>query len=74
MEFTECLVSRRSIRNYSDEVISEDVIRNVLEAGMFAPSACNFQAWMLIVIKDEGKRKALKNVITSKAPIVINCR
>ena len=71
MELSECLFSRRSIRNYSDKVVSEEELKSVLEAGMFAPSACNFQAWKFIVIKDEEKRKALKNAIIARAPICI---
>ena len=52
METLEAITTRRSIRKYTDEKISEDVIKQVLNAAMCAPSAGNEQPWHFIVIDE----------------------
>ena len=46
------IFSRRSIRMYTDEVVSEGELRNLLEAGMAAPSASNRKPWHFVVVTD----------------------
>jgi nitroreductase/Fe-S-cluster-containing hydrogenase component 2 len=45
---------RRSVRNYKDQPVPEPLIRRVLEAGRFAPSAGNCQPWKFIVVTDRA--------------------
>ena len=59
METLEAIFTRRSIRRYTKEPISQEIIQKLLEAGMSAPSACDFQPWHLIVIDD---RKTLDEI------------
>lgn len=69
MDFKECMLTRRSIRNFTDEPVSNDVIRDIINAAIYAPSACNFAAWKYILItKDSPNRDAIKNTIALKAP------
>lgn len=69
MEFTECLFSRRSIRNFTDEKISEEMIREIVNAGIYAPSACNFAAWKFILVEKENERRAVfRNRVIQNAP------
>ncbi|MBU2548978.1 MAG: nitroreductase family protein [Proteobacteria bacterium] len=49
-----CIIERRSVRNFKDEPVPESMIRRVLEAGRFAPSAGNHQPWRFIVVTDLG--------------------
>jgi len=46
------ILKRRSIRRYTGDPVSEQTIREVLEAAMCAPSAGNEQPWHFIVIRD----------------------
>ena len=46
------IFERRSIRKYADQVVSEDIIEKIIEAGMAAPSAGNEQPWHFIIITD----------------------
>jgi nitroreductase/NAD-dependent dihydropyrimidine dehydrogenase PreA subunit len=46
------VLERRSVRNFKDEPVPDHLIRRVLEAGRFAPSAGNCQPWQFIVITD----------------------
>ncbi len=45
---------RRSVRNYKDMPVPEPLIRRVLEAGRFAPSAGNCQPWKFVVVTDKA--------------------
>ena len=47
------ILNRRSIRNFKDKPVPETLIRRVLEAGRFAPSAGNMQPWKFTVVTDK---------------------
>jgi len=59
MDAMETLFSRRSIRKYTAEPVTEEVLREILEAAMSAPSAGNQQSWHFVVIND---RKILDEI------------
>ena len=44
------ICARRSIRSYTDESVSEEQVRAMLEAAMSAPSAGNRQPWEFVVV------------------------
>jgi len=46
------ILSRRSIRSYTTQTVSDEVIKELLEAGMSAPSAGNEQPWHFVIIKN----------------------
>jgi nitroreductase/NAD-dependent dihydropyrimidine dehydrogenase PreA subunit len=46
--------NRRSVRNFRDRPVPEALVRRVLEAGRFAPSAGNCQPWQFIVVTDKA--------------------
>ena len=52
MDAMEALFSRRSIRKYTAGPITEEVLKELLEAAMSAPSAGNQQSWHFIIIND----------------------
>lgn len=54
MNCIEAIKTRRSIRRYTDKEVSEDMIRTIIEAGMYAPSAVNKQPWHFVVIRDKN--------------------
>jgi nitroreductase len=43
---------RRSVRSYRKDQVPEFLVRRILEAGRFAPSAGNRQPWKFIVVRD----------------------
>lgn len=51
--------SRFSVRKYLEKDIQEEVLKEVLEAGRLAPSACNFQPWKFIVVRNKENIKKL---------------
>lgn len=48
------IISRRSIRKYSEQKISDENINLILKSAMFAPSAMNLQPWHFIVFDDKS--------------------
>jgi len=46
------IFNRRSVRLYRNRQVPETLVRRVLEAGRFAPSAGNAQPWKFVVIQD----------------------
>ena len=52
--------SRRSIRRYKDIPVKEELIEEILKAGMLAPSSKNRQPWHFIVTTGSAKEQVLK--------------
>lgn len=52
----EVLLTRRSIRNFNDKSIPEDVLNKILEAGTYAPTAMGLQKPIIIAITDKKVR------------------
>ncbi len=46
--------NRRSVRNYEERPVPEPLIRRVLEAGRYAPSAGHSQPWKFTVVTDKA--------------------
>jgi coenzyme F420-0:L-glutamate ligase/coenzyme F420-1:gamma-L-glutamate ligase len=54
---------RRSIRNYSPRKVSTDILRQVLEAAQWAPSAHNAQPWRFIVLTGASLKSELSEAM-----------
>jgi len=54
---------RRSIRKYSSRKVSIDILRQVLEAARWAPSAHNAQPWRFIVLIDASLKRELSEAM-----------
>ena len=54
MDALETILTRRSVRRFTDEAVAEDVVEKLTKAAMAAPSARNQQPWELIVVKDKA--------------------
>ncbi len=52
MDAIENILSRVSVREYSDREISDTDLRTILEAGMSGPSCVNARDWSFIVVRD----------------------
>lgn len=76
MEVIEALLTRRSIRRYLDQPVSDEHIATILKAGLAAPSAHNRRPYQFVVVKDKEVKLALgKTTIYGKmlpeAPVII---
>jgi nitroreductase len=75
MSLIDSVLSRRSIRRYDPRDISEDVLKQILEAGRQAPSAVNRQPVRFVIVNDHEIAKEfssdLFNRFIKDAPAVI---
>ena len=62
MELREGLITRRSIRKYTGEKVTDEMIMQILEAGMYAPSAVNRQPWHFIIIRSKETFRKIMNI------------
>ncbi|MGQ9609399.1 MAG: nitroreductase family protein [bacterium] len=72
----EAILSRRSIRKYTNEDVSEEIVKELLEAAMSAPSAGNEQPWHFVVIRDRKILNEIPNIhpysgMLREAPLAI---
>lgn len=51
--------SRKSIRKYSDQPVSDTLIKNIIEKAMRAPTCGNMQLYTVIVTKDADRKRQL---------------
>lgn len=76
MNVLQTILSRRSIRKYTGQEVSEGQLNDLLKAAMSAPSAGNQQPWHYIVIKDKNLLSQVPTyhphaVMLKEAPVAI---
>lgn len=59
MELIEAINQRRTVRDFSKQEISFEIIKKSLEAGLKAPSYNHLKQWDFIFVKDQNVRLAL---------------
>ena len=71
-DFLALVKERYSVRKYKTIPVETDKLNLILEAGRVAPSACNNQPWVFLVINDsEGMAKLKKACNPFAAPLAI---
>jgi nitroreductase len=61
MELSEALRTTGAVRDFRPEPVPDDVLYRVLDTARFGPSGGNKQGWHVVVVKDEAKRRALRD-------------
>jgi nitroreductase len=62
MDFDEVIETRRSVHEYTDEDIDDDVLDAIFEQARYAPSGYNLQPWEFLVLRDEESKAKLQEV------------
>jgi nitroreductase len=62
METWNAIRARRNVRSYMPDVVSDDHLSRIVEAGWRAPSASNRQHWDFIVVTDRQQLTELATV------------
>lgn len=73
MEFSKVIKERYSVRKYKPDMISDDDLNAILEAGMLAPTGCNYQPQRIYVLKSDDAIAKIRSLsrCTFDAPIVL---
>lgn len=58
-EFEKIVRSRRSVRVYKDEPISDEIVHRCLDLALLAPNSSNLQPWEFYRIKSQDKKKLI---------------
>ena len=54
--------TRRSIRRYEEEDVSDELLEKLIEAARWSPSGDNGQPWRFIIVRDPETKKALAKI------------
>lgn len=66
MEVSEAINKRKSVRSYLDKEVPESIMRDLVDAGRKAPSACNLQLTEYVVVNDKRLLDNLSKKVTMK--------
>jgi len=71
-DFLTLAKERYSVRKYKDTPVETEKLKTILEAGRIAPSACNKQPWIFLVINNsDGIAKLTKGCNPFAAPLAV---
>lgn len=62
MEAMTNLRNRRSIRKYSDKQVPDELLDQILEAGLYAPTGMNTQNIYMVAVRDKENRDQLSKM------------
>ena len=76
MEVFETIMKRQSVRMYDKKDVPNELIGQLIEAAIHAPSAGNVQPWEFIVVKEKNTKKELSSATlrqrhVEEAPVII---
>ncbi|HOP65266.1 MAG TPA: nitroreductase family protein [Spirochaetota bacterium] len=54
MELHEAIMTRRSVRKFTDYVVTDEEIMHMMKAAQCAPSWSNTQCWEFIIVRERG--------------------
>ena len=61
-EVLEAIKKRRAIRYYNPEMLPNDVIEQIVEAGLFAASSNGWQKSIILAVRDKALRDELSEM------------
>ena len=75
-DLTNSLFTRRTIRKYSSEPVSNEVLNDLLKAGCRSSTTGNMQVYSIIVTREEARKKLLAPLhfnqkMITEAPVVL---
>lgn len=62
MDAIQMLLTRRSCRSFTDEQISDEDLRTIIDCGLNAPSGNNLQNTKIVVVQEKEKVKQLSDL------------
>lgn len=66
MEALQFIYKRQSVRKFTDAVVPEDHLKEIIRAATFAPSGKNVQNWQFVVVVDKNKVAAVADIVEKK--------
>ena len=66
--FFELMKTRRSIRKFTEEAVTEEELEGIFESVRWAPSWANTQCWEVVVVRNPETRGALQATLGERNP------
>jgi nitroreductase len=63
MELREAIQNRRSVREYSKEKVDPSLLKDLIQAACWAPSAMNRQPWFFVVVQSDEELVQLRAIM-----------
>ena len=78
MDVYQAIRTRKSVRAYATQEVSDETLTRILEAARLAPSASNGQEWRFVIARDAATRAKLCQAargqrFVEQAPVVLAC-
>ena len=64
MDTIECIQSRRSIRKFTDEIVPQNDLKELIEIAQWSPSYKNTQPWEVAIVSGAKKEELSKRLVT----------
>ncbi len=77
MDALKVILERRSIRKYRTVEISDEILEEIVQAGLYAPSGINLQPWYFVVARTPekmGQIRALMSIVALRMNPVLQER
>ncbi len=68
----EFLNSHASVRQYTDQPVSDEQIDRIIDTAQRAPTSSNLQAYSIVVVRDPAKKEQI-SILSGNQPHVKNC-
>ena len=59
LDVPSAIVQRRSIKTFKPDSISPDLLKQLVELTVAAPSSFNVQSWRIVLVQEETQKQAL---------------
>lgn len=70
--FWSAVFERRSVRRFKPDPVPRELLDQLVHAGTWAPSSCNYQMWDLVVVDDPEVNRSLGELSTQMANAPVN--
>ena len=54
------IITRRTVREFSDRIVPIDIINNCIKTAASAPSGANKQPWQFVIVRDSGIKTKIR--------------
>jgi nitroreductase len=68
MELQEAILKRRSVRKFTEDVVTDEELRQIFETVRWSPSWANTQVWEFIVVRDKVLIEKVTGTYVEKNP------
>jgi len=70
MELQEAILKRKSVRKFTEDVVTDEELRQIFETVRWSPSWANTQVWEFIVVRDKALIEKVTGTYAEKNPAI----